>query len=749
MRKVELLSPAGNMECLISAVQNGADAVYVGGKKFGARAFANNFDYDELVSAIKYCHLYGVKIYVTVNTICFENELEEALNYIEFLYNNHVDALIMQDLGLISAARVKYPNLEIHASTQMHNHNDNGLLALKELGIKRVVLDREMSLDEINNLKTDIDKEVFIHGALCVSYSGCCLFSAMHGGRSGNRGECVGSCRLPYKLLENDNEISTNGNYVLSTKSLCTINNLGKLIESGITSFKIEGRMKSKEYVGYITKLYREKIDEYYLNKYYNVSHDELNNIKKLYNRELTSGYLFNNYGDTLMNIKSSNHIGVHLGSIIKVDRKKIYIKLDEELNQEDGIRFDNDKGMIVNKLYNQKDLLVNSLPSGSVAVVDNKIGLISAKEVRKTIDSKLVESINNYKERKVMINLTCKAVIGERLELSVDDGINQLTQYGNIVEKANNSPTDYERVKTQIEKLGGTVFYPSHTEINMDDNVFIPIKELNEIRRALLDKLKEVREYYSPYEIVIKDIKEIDNKKIDDNLKLSILVRNEEQLQASLKNNINYIYVTNYDLYKKYKDRNVFLRLDRVNIIDKSYKNENLLATELGAVYNYSKDNNVNGDYFLNVVNRYTINKLKNLGLKRITLSPEINNDNIELLSDIDNIDLFIYGRVELMITKYCPMNMIINHDNKNCNLCLKNNYSLKDKDDNIYPLLTKNHLVHILDSKNIDLLDNIDTYLDYGFTSFRLDLYDESSKDIDNIIKVIRYAYERRNNK
>ena len=172
MKKVELLSPAGNMECLISAVQNGADAVYVGGKKFGARAFANNFDYDELVEAIKYCHLYGVKIYVTVNTICYENELDEVLKYIEFLHTNHVDALIMQDLGLISLVRKKFPNLEIHASTQMHNHNDAGLSLLKKLGIKRVVLDREMSLDEISNLKTDIEKEVFIHGALCVSYSG-------------------------------------------------------------------------------------------------------------------------------------------------------------------------------------------------------------------------------------------------------------------------------------------------------------------------------------------------------------------------------------------------------------------------------------------------------------------------------------------------------------------------------------------------------------------------------------------------
>ena len=162
MKKVELLSPAGNMECLISAVQNGADAVYLGGKKFGARHYATNFDYEEMIEAIKYCHLYGVKIFVTVNTICFESELEEALNYIEFLYDNHVDALIMQDIGLISITRKKFPNMEIHASTQAHNHNDHGLKYLEKIGVKRAVLAREMSLDEIKKLDSKIDKEVFI-----------------------------------------------------------------------------------------------------------------------------------------------------------------------------------------------------------------------------------------------------------------------------------------------------------------------------------------------------------------------------------------------------------------------------------------------------------------------------------------------------------------------------------------------------------------------------------------------------------
>ena len=749
MKHVELLSPAGNMECLKAAIQNGADAVYVGGKKFGARAFAQNFDYDEMIEAIKYCHLYGAKIYVTVNTICYENETEEALKYVEFLYDNHVDALIMQDIGLIKKVREAFPNMEIHASTQAHNHNDYGLSALKELGVKRVVLARELSLDEVKNLKTDIEKEVFIHGALCVSYSGCCLFSAMHGKRSGNRGECVGSCRLPYTFYENNRKIDTKGDYILSTKSLCTIERLDEILESGVTSLKVEGRMKSSDYVSYITRIYREKIDDYYDKKNIEVKDQEIKNIKSLYNRELTEGYLFNSYGNKLMNIKSSNHIGTHLGKVIKVDNKKIKIKLDDNLYQEDAIRFDNDKGMIINKLYNEKGLLVNKLDKGSIAIIDNKIGLRKADEVRKTIDNNLSKEIKSFSDKKIPIDIYCKAKIGEMLQITIDDYQRTIEKYGSIVEKSINCETDYNRIKTQIEKLGSTPFISNKTTIEMDDNIFVSIKELNEIRRNAIDELIEKREYSTTYTNEKNSIKDNNEKKKDNNLSISILVRNEEQLKEAIKNKVDYIYVTDYNLYKKYKDKNIYFRTKRVANDSLDYNNENILATELGAVYKYSKDNNVNTDYFLNVVNKSSINYLKSIGAKRVTLSPEIDKENLKLLNNINNIDIFIYGRVELMITKYCPMNMLINKDNKNCKLCDINKYSLKDKDNNIYPLINDKHLTHILDCKNFNLLDDIDELIDMDLNSFRIDLYDEKTLEINNIIKNIRNAYDRRNNK
>ena len=261
----ELLVPVGSYESLVAAINNGADAVYLGGKKFGARAYANNFTLPELENATKLCHLYGVKIYVTVNTLLYEKEIVEALNYVKCLHKMGVDALIMQDVGFINLVHQTLPNMEIHASTQMHNHSEESINFLQKLGIKRIVFARELPLDYINNIDTKLEKEVFIHGSLCVSYSGQCLFSSRVLNRSGNRGECAGLCRLPYELYENSVKCQTDGKYLLSPKDICSISNFEKLMTCNIKSFKIEGRMKSPDYLGIVTKIYRGLIDQLFL----------------------------------------------------------------------------------------------------------------------------------------------------------------------------------------------------------------------------------------------------------------------------------------------------------------------------------------------------------------------------------------------------------------------------------------------------------------------------------------------------
>ena len=323
--KHELLVPAGDMDSLKQAVANGADSVYVGCENFGARKFAKNFSNEEMLYAIRLCHLYGVKIYATMNTLIKDNEVTDFLTQIEFLYKNGIDAVLIQDFGMMMLLREKYPNLEIHASTQANISSKDTCEFLYNLGVKRVVFSREMSLKEIEEIKVPIEKEVFIHGALCVSYSGCCLMSSSQGPRSANRGECVGCCRMKYTLEKNKHVLKEN-KYLLSMKELNTAPRFKELLKSDITCFKIEGRMKSPEYVGYVTSMYRRIIDNNAEN--INLEQDE-DNLKTLYNRGFTEGNLFeskdllnwqNIESKTVIDFKNEDEHGICKSVIWKED---------------------------------------------------------------------------------------------------------------------------------------------------------------------------------------------------------------------------------------------------------------------------------------------------------------------------------------------------------------------------------------------------------------------------------------------
>ncbi len=728
--KKELLAPAGNMEALKAAIYNGADAIYLGGKKFGARKFANNFDESEMVEAINFVHLYNKKIYVTVNTIIYNDEIDECLDYIEFLHKNGVDALIMQDLGLIKLVRTRFPDLEIHASTQAHNHSIENIKFLEELGVKRVVLAREVSIDEINKFNTNMDIEVFIHGALCVSYSGCCLFSSLNGSRSGNRGECVGSCRLPYKLSDGKNIIKTDGNYLLSMKDLYTAPHFKEILDSKIVSLKIEGRMKSPEYVGFVTRFYRNLIDKYEKINKVEIDENNLKKLKVLFNREFTKGYLFNEDNKEITNIKSSNHIGIPIGKVIGFEKGKIKIKLTDELNQEDGIRFnDENSGMIVNMLYNEKGLLINHANKNDIILVDNKVDLKKLSIVSKTIDKKLTDELKNEKPLKIDINIDIKAYLNKPLEVTISDKYISLTEKYNVVEQALKSPVSKENIINQFSKTGDTI-YNAHISVLSDDNIFIPLKYLNDVRRDIIAKFEAKK---LERKEITKNNEKITFNNYIGNKQISILVRNEEQLKCALKYDVD-IYVTDALLYKKYKKDNLYLRLERVISNYPDYKNENLLITESGSI-KYAKDNNCISDYYLNTVNDYTINLLQEKGIKRVTLSVEMPEEKINKISSNFNTELIVYGRAELMIMKYCPLNKILNNGSK-CNIC-KDQYYLKDND-KMYPIITKNCFTHIMHYKNINLIDNIKNYK--NIHTFRIELFDEKEKEIDKLINDIK---------
>lgn len=731
----ELLSPVGNMDMFYQAIHNGADAVYLGGKSFGARAYSNNFTNEEMVWVIRYAHIYGVKVYVTVNTIVFNSEVDEFLDYIKFLYINGVDAVIMQDIGMMDLVHKTMPNLEIHASTQCHNHNDEGIKFLKRLGVTRVVLDREMSLEEINNLSSDIKKEIFIHGALCISYSGCCLFSSLNGNRSGNRGSCVGSCRLPYKLIKDEKEINFKDKYLLSTKELMTVDHFREIMDSNITSLKIEGRMKSPYYVGYITRIYRMLMDKYYNNEQLMITLEEITNIKKLFNRKFTSGYLFN---DDIINMESPNHLGVNIGEVIEVNKYKIKIKLSSDLNMGDGIRFkDSADGMIVNKLYNEKGLLVSGLKSGSIALLDNKIDLRINTDVLKTLDSHFNKELENYVEKKISLNYVVKAKKGERLEISLSDGTREVKALGEIVVEAVSRGVSKEELGNKLLKLGNTPYKVDKITYDMDENIFIRMSDLNNLRRELVLKLTELRGKKDRDIIINIQEKKPINYKRDNKVALSFLARNEDQIKCLINlGNFN-IYVLDYDLYLRYKDRGcVYYKLPRVINKFNDFKGERLVVTELGSLNKYACCNDVVVEYYLNVVNQESVLLLKRNGVKKIVVSPELD---INELEDMDTsiLEVVIYGRLEAMVMKYCPIRGILN----NCRYCRddKSKYYLEDKFKNKYPILHNNCLTSIMHYKNTDLIDKIPYFVNIGLVNFKIDLLDENDDDIRKLLERI----------
>ena len=701
----ELLVPVGNMDSLKAAVMNGADAIYLGGKRFGARAFAGNFSDEEMILAIHFAHLYGVKIYVTVNTIVFESELEDVYNYCLFLHKTGVDALIVQDLGLMYLLKRRLPNLEIHASTQVHNVSESGLRILEDLNVKRVVFAREQSLATIDSYKTSMEKEIFIHGALCVSYSGECLFSSVLLGRSGNRGECAQVCRLPYKLLENDEFIKTDSKYLLSTKELKTVSKFKEIMDSSVKSLKIEGRMKSPEYVACVTRLYRNLIDYYYGKDDLRISEYE-EDLKVIFNRQYTYGYLFNATNDEIINIHTSNHVGVHLGKVFKVTSKYIYIKLDSQLNQGDGIRInETNDGMIVNFLYDESLKLTNVCKN--IAVIDKKIKASVGDSVNKTSDITVINKYRELPDRKVDIDVTFTHS-GNHATLEITDGINVVKKEADIVFPSKNISIKKDDIIKQLSKLGNTPFKIANISIGEFESKFINIKDLNAIRRNAVEELTFIRENSKKEVIQRKDNEEMHKNSLEEKLTLSVLVRNEKQLLKCLTY-FDRIYVIDRNLYNLYKDNpKIYYRGSR--IYEKT-NIKNTLATELGEIYDGAKIS----DYFLNITNHETLDYLSKY-VDINTLSIELEDDNIERIMKHNNynVEMLLYSTFELMITKYCPVNKVANKDTV-CTKCMKNEYKLVDRNGSKYPIKTdvKNHLTHILDSKVTIILKNLNTII------------------------------------
>ena len=772
MKKCELLSPVGDFDCLKAAIQNGADSVYLGASSFSARAFANNFNYDELKRAIEYAKLRNVEVHLALNTLIRNDELENAINLAITAYNYGIDAIIVQDLGLAKYLIDNLKNLPIHASTQMTVHNLESINILEKLGFSRAVLSRELSLNEIEYItkNSNIEIEAFMHGALCISYSGQCLLSSAIGGRSGNRGRCAGPCRLPYELL--DSKSTLDKGYLLSCRDLCSLEFLPQLINCGITSFKIEGRMKSPEYVATVTRIYRKYMDLVLNNKDYKIDNKDLEDLLQSFNRgNFSTGHLSNSENRKLIYKEKPDNTGIYIGNVTKFNSSKGHIKLKLTNSLAIG-----DKISVNSNKYNVSELMINNKNVKTANINDfveigRMKGNISENDKIYKIESKELTDIalKSFNSENKKIKLSATLTVKENLPIEL-----KITSLGNgfykdlsvcnvsniIPEPATNTPITKERLISQLNKTGNTEFEFTNININLDDNLYIPsISSLNELRRDSLSKLENLvlSKYINQVDLVKLNLKH--NNLNTHNKKVAVLLNTINlNFDYSNLNKVDKLYIPlKYFILEDYSsilknlcdNFNVYIYMP--TIIRKNYKN--IIANKLdkilekfkicGFVISHisqiemTKKYNLEliGNYTLNVFNNLSINELNNIGLSTITYSPELDKSFINFLDIPKNSELIVYGKLPVMTMNYCPLGAS-NKGYADCKKLCKSveKFYLKDRLNFKFRIIPDN--IETVTTMYNSKITSI-SHLDFICSNIRIDIIDESVEEINNIVK------------
>lgn len=791
--QIELLSPAGDFECLKAAVQNGANCIYFGANLFSARAYANNFDNDELAKAIEYCKIRGVKTNLTLNILIKDDELESAFNVAKKAYESGIDAIIVQDLGLAKMLIKNFPDLPIHASTQMSVHNLQGVLELQELGFSRVVLSRELSIEEIEYIceNSNIEIECFIHGALCISYSGQCLFSSMIGGRSGNRGKCAQSCRLPYELIENEKTTLDKG-YLLSPRDLCSLDYLPRLINCGVKSLKVEGRMKSPEYVATVTRIYRKYINLAKSNKPYKIDEQDRKDLMQVFNRgNFSSGHLNPHANKDLIFSEKPNNMGLFLGHVAKYNPSKglITLNLNEPVEIGDTIALEKETGtytiselMTKNtniKTANPNDFVTIGRMKGNIKVGD-KIYKMSSKPLTSLAYSSFENDIQTKQiplncEIKIVKNSPISIHVSSACDLEIYRKLDIYCEIDAIPTDSIKHPLEKEKVISQITKTNNTPYYFKNIKIKLDENTFLPnIKALNELRRTALTLVED----FAKSKIRRTANKKFENEsyynKTNQGKKISLLLNkinlNEDYTSLQEINNIyiplkfftqkNYEQIIN-DLSNKF---NIYIYLP--TIIKSNYRN--LLAANIEKTINtynikgfilsnisnfkFLKDFNTENfefiaNYTFNIFNQCTLAELDKLGINKFTISPELDKSTIDKFLEISNQELICYGRTPLMNMNYCPLgksNRCYPECTMKCNT--NNNYYLKDRLNLKFPIEPDNiqTVSTLYNSKITSIAPN-----DFeNITSLRIDILEENISEIQQIINTVIKGEKQKGN-
>lgn len=792
-KNIELLAPAGSWEALEAAVNAGADAVYMGGRAFGARAYASNFDKEEMAKAVYFAHMHRVRLYVTVNTLVDDSELGELADYLLFLNNVGVDGIIVQDLGVIRLARRIVPELPLHASTQMTITNSGGVDFAVAAGMERSVLARELSLKEIDAAcKRGTEIETFIHGALCVCYSGQCLMSSLIGGRSGNRGRCAQPCRLPYKLLNVKGEDMLSGKdagqYLLSPKDMNTLHILPQLIETGVVSYKIEGRMKRPEYVAVVVDAYRRAIDSYLAGNYH-VPEEDFANIEQIFNRDFTTAYMVNRPGKEMMSDRRPNNRGVLVGRVAKLDkqRNKAVIKLEKELHLGDGLEFWVSVGGRVGTTVTEmlrNGAVVESAASGEQVTIDVPKGVRLNDRVFRTLDSRLMAYAGQFfgtdAKKRISVDVVVTAKLGQPMTVVMTDDEGNVG-YGEtdfIVEAARKRALDEAAVRKQMDRLGTTEYFLNSLKFIHDENVMVPMSEMNEARRMACEALDAARlEAFAPSRTLVHGYKE----QLTPNAhrhrwsagKLTVhcdsVAKVNVALQAGaerilfggdcfnhqLPANSDYDRVT--EMCRK-AGREVAFATPRIikeaqlTYFDKLFALWQELEPDLVYINNnglwpltqkYPQLKPV-ADMSLNIFNSQALQFWQENGAVSAVLSPELTMMQVEHLTSVSTLPLecIIQGRLEMMVSEYCVGGSFLGDLHKGeCRFNCREQLFLGDRKEARFPIATDQFChMHILNAYELSLVASVQHMAEIGVASLRIDGRNYEEAKLAELIELYR---------
>ncbi len=710
---IELLSPAGDLESAKVALYNGCDAIYCAAQKFGARAYAKNLTLDELKELLILAHSLNKKIYVTVNTIIKENELDDCINFVNELYKLGVDGLILADFALITYVINNLPGMEAHISTQAGAKCLEDAYFFEKLGAKRLVLARENTIDEIKEIKnkTNIELEIFGHGALCVSYSGGCLMSSLLTLRSGNRGRCSQNCRREYTLLKNGEPMDKKG-YFLSMRDLNTSDNIKKIIDAGANSLKLEGRMKNPEYVKIITSEYRNKIDDY---KY------EPTSLNKIFHRNYTNGFIFNEDKGKIVDISKRNNEGELIGYVKGKKDNLTLVELIKPLNINDRIKIINNNE---DYYFNVDEIIKADKNHVYLNIYKN---MNNNSKIYKMIDSTIDISYDDKFKRPLILDIYGK--INDKLIIkTILDNKEFIGSSTQIIQEAKSKPIDDDTLFRQLKKLNDTSFYLKAINNRLPNNIFITIAGINEARRDLFNNINSYMQHERKLNNIDQNIEKT-NYDLDD-ITITAFCKTEEQYKALKDSGINIVYYKNYAPY-----------VGKLKDIDDKYA----LIGNYGGIYKYN-DKELISDYSFNVINSKAVYELHKQGVKYVTLSYEASFKSIKDIvnqyklkyGDNPNLELITYGKQNLMTLKYCPLRRY-----GECGKCNQNSYKLKDEIASFEIYHDDNCITHIINEKPLNLIDELDLLLPY-VNRFRLQFTNES---YDEVIKIVNQYKEKLN--